>query len=359
MTVLGTRPEIIRLSRIIEKIDCTVDKHVLVHTGQNTQPRMRDVFFDEMRIRQPNYRLDISDHGFGVQMGSMFTWLDWVMEQEKPDKVLVLGDTNTALCTVTLAKRRLIPIYHMEAGNRCFDEHVPEENNRRMIDAISTFNLPYTLLSRENLLREGFPVTRVLVSGNPIYEVLEHYEKEIDGREILKDLGIKPKEFILATVHRAENVDDSTMLRTIIEAFHDIVELMNLPIVLSVHPRTAAKLKQFNICVRQSRIILSEPFGFFDFIKLQKNAKCILTDSGTVQEESCILGIPAVTIRNSSERPETIVCGSNLLSGLTQKRIVECTQIALKSHPFWDIPPGYHDLNVSSKVMQFVCGGIQ
>jgi UDP-N-acetylglucosamine 2-epimerase (non-hydrolysing) len=357
MTILGTRPEIIRLSLIIKKLDSLAKHHILVHTGQNYDRYLSDIFFDQMKVRRPDYHVHIGSHSFGQQVGYMFSEVEKIMVQEKPDRILLLGDTNSALCAI-LGERLGIPVYHMEAGNRCYDLSVPEEINRKIIDSISSFNLPYTNGSRENLLREGIRPNRIWVSGNPIYEVIMHYEGDIDQSQILRKKGLENKQYVLVTSHRAENVNDETRLRNIINGLELIAQRLNIPVICSVHPRTKNCLNQFSIEVNDSRVILSEPFGFFDFIKLQKHATCVVTDSGTVQEESCIFGVPAVTIRQSTERPETIICGSNMLSGLDSQRIAECVDLMVQNKPSWMSPEGYEDSMVSTKVVQFVLGGL-
>lgn len=315
LTILGTRPEIIRLSLIIKKLDLYAGRHILVHTGQNFTATLSDIFFEDLNIRKPDYHLKAEKNTLGGQLGSMFTQLEEIFETEKPDKVLLLGDTNSALSAV-LAERMNIPVVHMEAGNRCYDLRVPEEKNRRVIDSVSSYNLPYTKKSRENLLREGVPVNRIFVSGNPIYEVIQHYKDKIDESKILTKLGLETKEYFLATIHRAENVDHEESLKEILSGLEYVAQTYEKKIICSLHPRTASKLKSAVKANLSELIQFHEPFGLFDFIKLQKNAFCVLTDSGTVQEESCLLHVPAVTVRNTTERPETVECGSNVVSGV-------------------------------------------
>ncbi|MGM0923094.1 MAG: non-hydrolyzing UDP-N-acetylglucosamine 2-epimerase [Bacillota bacterium] len=357
MTILGTRPEIIRLSLIIRKLDLFADRHILVHTGQNYNRNLSDIFFEEMEVRQPDYFIQSVFHSLGEQLGNMFPEIEKIINKEKPDRILVLGDTNSALCAI-IAERMGIPVFHMEAGNRCFDTSVPEEINRKIIDSISSFNLPYTDNSRDNLLLEGIPTNRIWVSGNPIYEVVHHFQDKIDKSDILKKLDLKPGGYILVTAHRAENVDNENRLINIIEGLHSTVKKHQIPIVFSVHPRTQDRMKKFGINSPHTLVKFCEPFGFIDFIKLQKNARCVVTDSGTVQEESCILGIPSVTIRKSTERPETVLCGSNVVSGLESKRIAECLDLMMQSSNNWKIPKGYDDVNVSAKVIHFILGGV-
>jgi len=357
MTILGTRPELIRLSLVIKKLDRLADQHTLVHTGQNYDVSLRDIFFSELSIRQPDYNLTIRQHTFGAQLGVIFTQVEQIILEKHPDAILVLGDTNSALCAL-LGARMQIPVFHMEAGNRCYDMEVPEETNRKIIDAISHYNLPYTQSSRENLIREGMASQRIWVSGNPIFEVLQHYQEKIDASDIHLQLGLQAGAYILVTAHRAENVDNPERLQSIITALDNISTEWKMPVIVSVHPRTRERMKNFDISIDRPNLRFVHPFGFFDFIKLQKHASCVLTDSGTVQEESCIFQIPAVTMRQSTERPETVLCGSNLMAGVITSHIVECTRLAMQSQRNWPLPEGYADANVSTKVVNYILGGL-
>ncbi|MDR6224333.1 non-hydrolyzing UDP-N-acetylglucosamine 2-epimerase [Desmospora profundinema] len=356
MTILGTRPEIIRLSLIIHKLDQYASRHILVHTGQNHDCSLSDIFFKQLGIRSPDYHIHSGTHSFGKQVATMFAKVEEVLLREKPDRILILGDTNSALCAI-LAERMGFPVYHMEAGNRCYDPAVPEELNRKIIDTASSFNLPYTEWSRQNLLREGIPSHRIWVSGNPIYEVLEHYREAIDNSDLLQTMRLTKGGYILVTVHRAENVDNATHLRKIVKGLHLVADQTEIPVICSIHPRTQTRLKQNNIDVSHRQLVFHAPFSFFDFVKLQKNARVVVTDSGTVQEESCIFGVPAVTIRKSTERPETIACGSNTVSGLEPDRIAACVQLMNRSGP-WQCPDGYLDPHVSTKVVNMIFGGL-
>ncbi|EPZ42722.1 UDP-N-acetylglucosamine 2-epimerase (non-hydrolyzing) [Alicyclobacillus acidoterrestris] len=357
MTIFGTRPEIIRLSQVIAKLDKWAGRHVTVYTGQNFDRTLSDVFFEQLNIRQPNYRIHLESHAFGAQVGQMFTEVEEIIRKEKPDKLLVLGDTNSALCAI-LGERNGIPVYHMEAGNRCFDTDVPEELNRRIIDAVSSFNLPYTPGSRDNLLHEGIHPTRIWVSGNPIYEVLQSYRTNIAASPALEQFGLAEQKYFVATVHRAENVDVNERLNSIFQGLTHIAEEWDYPVLVSVHPRTRARLEQFGICHDHPRLVLHEPLGLFDFVRLQQGARCVITDSGTVQEESCILGVPSVTVRKSTERPETIVCGSNLLAGVESERIRDGVRLMAQSARTWTCPEGYCQPDVSTKITQFLIGGL-
>lgn len=357
MTVLGTRPEIIRLSLIMKKLDQFADQHVIVHTGQNFVPSLNDVFFQQLELREPDYVLMNSRKTLGEQLAVMFKKLESIFLQEKPDKLLVLGDTNSGLSAI-LAERMGIPVFHMEAGNRCFDNTVPEEVNRKLIDAISTYNLPYTPNSKENLLREGISNERIYVTGNPIYEVLNYYSEHIRQSDILTQLNLKKKEYMLVTIHRTENVDNQNNLENIFEGLNRIAKAFKKRLICSLHPRTASKLSNSVVQTLSPLIEFHEPFGFFDFVQLEKNAQLVLTDSGTVQEESCIFQVPTVTVRNATERPETIECGSNLLSGLEPEHILKAAYVMSEQKNGWICPEGYLDANVSDKVINILLGGI-
>lgn len=357
MTIVGTRPEIIRLSLIIEKLDKYADKHILVHTGQNYDKKLSDIFFEQMDVRKPDYHIQLSSSAIGAQIGQMFAEVEKIIQKHCPEKILVLGDTNSALCAY-LGERHGIPVYHMEAGNRCHDTSVPEEINRKVIDAIASFNLPYTETAKNNLVREGMHPQRIWVSGNPIYEVIEHYKEEIAKSNILSELQLSKQHYVVVTAHRAENVDVKERLENIVQSLQMIAQKYKFPVICSVHPRTKDRLLKFGIINDEPLVRFLEPFGFFDFIHLQQFAKCVLTDSGTVQEESCILRVPSVTIRNSTERPETVLCGSNVVSGLEAKSIVSCVDLMINADTNWEIPEGYDDPNVSTKVVQFILGGV-
>lgn len=356
LTILGTRPEIIRLSLVIKKLDQWAGRHVVVHTGQNFTYTLSDVFFKELGIRTPDYVISGKRQSLAQQLSVMFMEIEKILLLEKPDKVLVLGDTNSALCAV-LAERLDIPVYHMEAGNRCFDWRVPEEKNRKIIDAVSSYNLPYTPKSRENLLREGVPGQRIFVSGNPIYEVLNHFQKEIGESSILKTCGLKPKDYFLVTIHRAENVDDPETLKEIFTGLNAVADHFSKRMIISIHPRTKSKLENQADVHLSKHIEFHEPFGFFDFVHLEKNAFCVLTDSGTVQEECCIFHVPAVTVRKTTERPETIECGSNMVSGLQAENILNAVKVMARQPKEWVMPEGYEDSFVSEKVVKYLLGG--
>ncbi len=354
MTVLGTRPEIIRLSRVIPVLDKQSD-HILVHTGQNYDNRLNDIFFEELGVRPPDINIGIRSNAFGGQVGQIFEQCEKIFLQRRPNRLLILGDTNSGLCAF-VARRLGIPVYHMEAGNRCYDDRVPEEVNRRVIDHSSTVLLPYTLRSKENLLREGIPGERIFVTGNPIKEVIDHYGPQIDQSRALETLGVEPGKFFLVTMHRAENVDIEKRLRDLVEAFELLHREYGWPVICSFHPRSRAKAKAFGIDIHRPGLRFIEPLGFFDFIRLEKAAFCLLSDSGTVQEEACLFKVPNVTIRDVTERPETVECGSNILSGVSPEAILKAVGLVVGESSGWNPPAEYLKSNVSSTVCRIVLG---
>lgn len=354
MTVLGTRPEIIRLSLIIKALD-QVCEHTLVHTGQNYAESLRDIFFRDLDLRQPDYSLGIRADSVGEQIGRILAESERLMVQKRPDRILILGDTNSGLAAV-MAKRLGIPVYHMEAGNRCYDDRVPEEVNRRIIDHCSDVLMPYTHRSKENLLREGIPRDAIFVIGNPIYEVINHYMGSIEKSSIFAQIGVKPKGYFVVTMHRAENVDVENRLRNLVCALELIADEYKLPVICSLHPRTRHKMQQFGLPVEQERVRFLTPLGFFDFVALERAALCVLSDSGTVQEECCILRVPSVTIRDVTERPETIECGSNILSGDDPRGILALVKHVTAREPRWEPPVEYTEPIVSDKVVRILLG---
>ena len=353
MTVLGTRPEIIRLSRIIEKMDRTC-QHVLVHTGQNYDPNLNEVFFQQLGVRAPDHYLNARG-SLGEQLGILFSEVEKVIQKEKPDKLLVLGDTNSALSAI-IAKRNGIPVYHMEAGNRCYDDRVPEEVNRRIIDHSSDVLMPYTERSRQNLLHEGIPGERVYVTGNPIYEVIQHYDSQIQASSIIRDLELATAKYFLVTLHRAENVDVEGRLRELTQALVSIQQEYAMPVIVSTHPHTRARMESFGVINGNPDVYFLQPFGFFDFVKLEKNAACVLSDSGTVQEECAIFKVANVTLRDVTERPETLECGSNILAGADRESILRCVEIVLAQKDSWIAPSEYLVENVSGTVTKILHG---
>jgi UDP-N-acetylglucosamine 2-epimerase (non-hydrolysing) len=352
LTVFGTRPEIIRLSRIIPLLDEHCEQ-VLVHTGQNYDPSLSQVFLSELNIRNPDHHLGIQCSSFGEQAGQILAKTDAILEQVKPDRLLILGDTNSGLASV-VAARRGIAVYHLEAGNRCYDNRVPEEVNRRIIDHSSDVLLPYTHRSAANLVAEGIRRDRIFVVGNPILEVLEHFEPKIQTSPVLTRLGLADGGYFLATMHRAENVDPPDRLGAFVCGLTRLAEAFGKPVVVSVHPRTADRIHKSGLSVNEGLLRLEKPFGLFDFIHLEKHAFGVVTDSGTVQEEACLFNIPNVTIRDVTERPETTECGSNVLAGAIPDMLVRGMKLALQSPGGWQVPEEYQRRNVATTVAKIM-----
>jgi UDP-N-acetylglucosamine 2-epimerase (non-hydrolysing) len=342
MTILGTRPEIIRLSRVIPKLD-QLCEHRLIHTGQNYDPRLSDIFFKQLGVREPDRYLGVQGSSFAEQIGQILVESEKVLRTEHPDRLLILGDTNSGLAAI-IAKRMGIPVYHMEEGNR------------RLIDHSSDVLMPYTERSRANLLREGIAGHHIYVTGNPIKEVLDFYEPQIDASSILEDLELQPQKYYLVTLHRAENVDVPERLAQFVEAFDQLHAEYNIPVICSLHPRTRSQLVRQSTEMESKGIRTYEPFGFFDFVKLEKQALCVLSDSGTVQEECCIFGVPNVTIRDVTERPETIEAGSNILSGAAPENILHCVRVVASRAPHWRAPSEYLAADVSQTISKIVTG---
>lgn len=357
LTVVGTRPEIIRLSRVILALDDAVE-HVVVHTGQNWDPQLGDVFFKDLGLREPDYKLDIDTSSLGKVMGGILSAVEPVLLEERPDAVLILGDTNSCISGL-MAKRLGIPVFHMEAGNRCFDANVPEETNRRLIDHVADFNLCYTEHARRNLLAEGLPSRRVFVTGSPLAEVLEAYKLNIDRSPVLEELSLAPKEYFLVSLHREENVDNPSNLASLLEAISRIGLASECRVIMSTHPRLRSRLVHFGFGSEYPNVEFPEPFGYFDFNKLQQNAKCVLSDSGTISEECAISGFPAVTIRNATERPEALETGSIVITGLRVAAVEECVELVVKQ---WgdglrpSLPNEYTWLDCSSRVTRLILG---
>jgi UDP-N-acetyl-L-fucosamine synthase len=325
LTVVGTRPEIIRLSRVILKLDATVSiEHILVHTGQNYDYELNEVFFKDLGLRKPDYFLEAAGENATTTAGQILIKIDPILEQVKPDAFLVLGDTNSCLCAIA-AKKRKIPIFHMEAGNRCFDQRVPEETNRKIVDHISDINLTYSDIAREYLLREGLPADRIIKTGSPIYEVLNAYKKQIDSSEVLTKLRIEKEKYFLVSAHREENINSGNFIK-LVEILNTIADTYKLPIIVSTHPRTRNKINETGVKFN-SLIQLIKPLGFHDYNHLQKNAKVVLSDSGTISEESSIMNFPALNIREAHERPESMEEASVMMVGLNTERIMQALKI--------------------------------
>lgn len=356
ITIIGTRPEIIRLSRVIFLLDQTVD-HILVHTGQNYDYELNEVFFADLNIRKPNYFLGINTSSIGRAYGETLIRIEEVFVKERPDAVLILGDTNSSISAI-IAKRMKIPVYHMEAGNRCFDQNVPEEINRKIVDHIADFNLTYTEHARRNLLAEGFPPRRIYLTGSPMGEILDYYKPKINSNDILDRINLKPQNYFLVSAHREENVDNETNLINILETLEMLQEKYKIKIIVSTHPRTQKRLEKLNKKIINKEILFLKPFSFFDFICLQKNALCTISDSGTISEESAILGFKAITIRNAMERPEAMDAGTIITTGLQPDTILNAIEFLLNNNSQLShtIPVEYLVRDVSMRVVKLIVG---
>ena len=358
MTIVGTRPEVIRLAEVIKFLDKFCN-HILVHTGQNFDFELNKVFFKDLNLRDPDIQLNVKSKTLHEQLGKIILQSGEILKKEKPDALLVLGDTNSALSTIN-AKRLKIPIYHMEAGDRSFDEDVPEEINRRIVDHISDVLLPYTEYSRHNLLREGIHPSKIFVTGSPIAEVYEKYRDNFINSKILKKLKLKKGNFITASIHREENVETSKRFKSMIECYNQLIKTFNLPIIVSTHPRTRDMLKKKNFLKYcNKKIFWHKPFGLNDYINLQLNSFCVVSDSGTIHEDSSILNFPAVAIRKSTEKSESIDAGHCIITGLNPKKVLMAVKIATKdfsSQNNSQIPEAYKIKNVSSKIGRIIIG---
>lgn len=356
MTILGTRPEIIRLSQLIKLLDKHTE-HVLVHTGQNYDPRLSTVFFEELGLRIPDHTLQVQAATVGQQIGRIIAETERLMLSERPDALVILGDTNSALSCIP-AKRHGIPIFHLEAGNRCFDDEVPEEVNRRIVDHTADINLPYSLHAKLNLLNEGLPHDRIFVTGSPMKELFETYADQIAHSPILERLGQRSGSYLLASMHREENVDHPRRLPELLEAMGRASSHFNRPVLLSTHPRTRKRIEEKKLEVPEG-VELHEPWGFFDYVHLQKNAFCNLSDSGTIHEDAGILGIPAVVIRKVSERPEALDAASVILAGTKPDDVVRAIRIVLEQSDrgiALQTPADYADARFSERVLRIIVG---
>ncbi|MDK0919120.1 non-hydrolyzing UDP-N-acetylglucosamine 2-epimerase [Clostridium perfringens] len=356
MTIVGTRPEIIRLAETIKKCDLYFE-HILVHTGQNWDYTLNDVFFKELELREPNHFLGVVGNNLGETMGNIIAKSYEILVQEQPDALLILGDTNSCLSAIA-AKRLKIPVFHMEAGNRCFDQNVPEEINRRIVDVTSDVNLAYTEHARRYLLSEGMRKEYTFVTGSPLPEVFARYMTKIDESDVLERLGLEKGKFILVSAHREENIDNDENFKSLTDALNAIAETYNMPVIYSTHPRSWKRIEEKGIKFHEN-IKQLKPFGFYDYNKLQKDSFCVLSDSGSLAEESNIMGFPAVSIRTSTERPEAVDKGSVILGGITFDSITQAIEVITKEKELGEELVKVHDytdINVSTKVVNIIQG---
>jgi UDP-N-acetylglucosamine 2-epimerase len=354
-TIIGTRPELIRLSLIIKRLD-EVFEHRLVHTGQNSDSNLKDIFFRELNIRNPDLNLEIQSQSLGKFLGDLLPAIEIEFEANPPDAVVILGDTNSALSGL-IAKRKGIPIYHLEAGNRAFDQNVPEEINRRVIDHFSDFNLAYTSHAKENLVREGISSRNLAVIGSPLREVIEVFKDKIEASGILTELKLKQGKYFLVSAHRQENIDNQSRLIDLIGTLNEIATKFGLTVLVSTHPRTKSKLTALSIEINPL-IIFHEPFGFIDYCKLQKESRLVLSDSGSISEEAVILGFKAITIRNSMERPEALESGSIILSGISSLGVLKAIEVIESGITSKSPPLDYLIPDTSTRVVNFITSTI-
>ena len=356
MTIVGTRPEIIKLSRVIAELDRHVT-HVLVHSGQNYDYELNGIFFSELGIRKPDYFLEAVGANVAQTIGNVIAKADAVFEKEQPDALLLLGDTNSCLAAIA-AKRRKIPIFHMEAGNRCFDLRVPEEINRKIVDHISDINMTYTEHARRYLLAEGLRPEMVIKTGSPMKEVLAHHREQIDASDVLIRLKLQKREYFLVSAHREENVDNDINFKNLLQSLSAIADRYNKPVIVSTHPRTRKRIEYKGILGLDSRIQFLKPLGFPDYVKLQMNATCVISDSGTITEESSILGFPAVTIRQAHERPEGMDEGTLIMCGLEADRVIDSVEVVIshqKRHErIFRLVPDYDTDVLSKKILRII-----
>ncbi|EEY97968.1 UDP-N-acetylglucosamine 2-epimerase [Vibrio sp. RC586] len=355
MSVVGTRPEIIRLSRVLAKLDEHCE-HILVHTGQNYDFELNEVFFNDLGVRKPDYFLNAAGKNAAETIGQVIIKVDQVLEEIQPEAMLILGDTNSCISAIP-AKRRKVPIFHMEAGNRCFDQRVPEETNRRIVDHTADINLTYSTIARDYLLDEGLPADRVIKTGSPMFEVLNHYMPQIDSSDVLSRLGLQKGQFFVVSAHREENVDSPKQLAKLAQTLNTVAQHYNLPVIVSTHPRTRNRIEAQGLEFHPN-IQLLKPLGFHDYNHLQKNAKVVLSDSGTINEESSIMNFPALNMREAHERPEGMEEASVMMVGLGVERVMQALQI-LESQPSGDERllrevSDYSMPNVSDKVVRII-----
>jgi UDP-N-acetylglucosamine 2-epimerase len=330
MTIVGTRPELIKMSRVIAEFDLHTD-HVLVHTGQNYDYELNQLFFDDLGIRKPDYFLEAVGSNAAQTIARVIEKSDEVMETEKPDAVLLYGDTNSCLAVIA-AKRRKIPVFHMEAGNRCFDQRVPEELNRKVLDHLSDINLVLTEHARRYLIAEGIPAETIIKTGSHMQEVLDFYMPKIAGSDVIKKMGLVSNKFFIVSAHREENIDSQENMRDMVEALNAIADTYNMPVIVSTHPRTKKRLDTMELGGLNKNIQFMKPFGFCDYIKLQMEALCVVSDSGTISEEGSLLNLPAITIRNAHERPEGMDEGTLIMTGLKKDRVLDAIRVIIAQH---------------------------
>jgi UDP-N-acetylglucosamine 2-epimerase (non-hydrolysing) len=357
ITILGTRPEIIRLACVMQRLDAHVD-HKIVHTGQNYDFELNEVFFRDLGVRKPDYFLNVDTTSLARVYAGVLIGVEDVLRKEKPDAVLILGDTNSAIAAI-IARRMKVPVFHMEAGNRCFDLNVPEETNRRFIDHIADFNLVYTEHARRHLLSEGMPHRRIYLTGSPMREVLETHRAAFAKSDVLARLGLKPQGYMLASIHREENVDRAENLLLLLAAFTQAADEFKVPVIVSTHPRTRKRLSALKAKMNGKKIKFLKPFGFHDYIKLQQDALCTISDSGTISEEAGIMGFPAITVRNSIERPEAIDTGTILVTGLQPQAIIDGIKVQITPRSGVARPrlPAEYEINDTSlRVMKLIVG---
>lgn len=356
MTVLGTRPEVIRLAAVIRRLDQVTD-HVVVHTGQNYDYELNQIFFEELRLRPPDRVLECDASSVGAAYGTILIGTERALHEEQPDAFLVLGDTNSAVSAL-IAKRMKVPVYHMEAGNRSFDQNVPEEVNRRVVDHVADFNLVYTEHARRHLIAEGLPHRRIYLTGSPLREVLEEERSRIEASRVVDELGLSEGQFFIASVHREENVDAPERLGSVLECLLTVADHWKLPVVISTHPRTRKRFRALGLDESDDRLIHCKPFGFHAYNKLQMSARCAISDSGSISEESVILNFPAVTLRDSMERPEALDASSIILTGIRPDAVVAAIdfQISRYGERPWSIPAEYCVGNVSDRVAALIIG---
>ncbi|MBU3538256.1 non-hydrolyzing UDP-N-acetylglucosamine 2-epimerase [Polynucleobacter sp. UK-Gri1-W3] len=330
MTIVGTRPELIKMSRAIAEFDLHT-KHVLVHTGQNYDYELNQLFFEDLGIRKPDYFLEVVGGNAAQTIARVIEKSDEVMESEKPDAVLLYGDTNSCLAVIA-AKRRKIPVFHMEAGNRCFDERVPEELNRKVLDHLSDINLVLTEHARRYLIAEGIPAETIIKTGSHMQEVLDFYMPKINSSDVIKQMGLESNKFFIVSAHREENIDNQENMRDMVEALNAIADTYNMPVIVSTHPRTKKRLDTMELGRLNKNIQFLKPFGFCDYIKLQMEALCVVSDSGTISEEGSLLNLPAITIRNAHERPEGMDEGTLIMTGLKKDRVLDAIRVIIAQH---------------------------